>query len=72
MKIRKKAEKAINKAIDNVFEEIESAPPYDLPALIEAIIELRKLITDRLRIFLYGFGTCFALVVAYLVIRIIV
>ena len=54
MKTRKKAEKAIDKAIDKVFEEIESAPPYDLPALIEAIIELCKLITDRLRILFYS------------------
>lgn len=68
MKIKRKAEKAI----DGLLKEIESALPNELPALIETIIELHKLITNRLRIFFYGFGTCFGIVIAYLAIRIIV
>lgn len=68
MKTRKKAEKVI----DVLFEEIKSALPYELPVLTGAIVDLHKLIANPLRIFLYGFGSCLSIVIAYLAIRIIV
>lgn len=68
MRSRKKAEEAI----EQIYAEMKTALPNELPALTEAVIGLHKLITNPLRVFLLGFGTCLAMVLVYLVVRIII
>lgn len=68
MRSRKKAEEAI----EQIYAEMKTALPNELAALTEAVIGLHKLITNPLRVFLLGFGTCLAMVLVYLVVRIII
>lgn len=68
MRARKKAEKVL----DALFEEFKTAPGNELPALTGAIVDLYKSIANPLRMFLFGFGTCLILVLAYFVIRFVI
>lgn len=68
MRARKKAKKAL----DALFEEIKTAPTDELPALTGAIVDLYKSIINPLQMFLLGFGTCLALVLAYSIIRFVI
>lgn len=68
MRARRKAEKAI----EQIYAEMRSALPDELPALTEAVINLHKLVINPLRMFLFGFGTCLILVLAYFVIRFVI
>lgn len=67
-----RARRKVEKVLDALFEEFKTAPEHELPALTGAIVDLYKSITNPLRMFLFGFGTCLILVLAYSIIRFVI